>query len=529
MQLSVRQRLYLLATIFTFSFVGYGSWSFYSLQQLKINGPLYAEVIEGKDLIADILPPPVYIIESYLTVLEQTLPNADQAALQQKLQRLADEYQTRRRFWQQQGLSPELIQALEKADSFAARFYQLAATPSDTEQRQQLTELYQQHRLAIEQVVALANKQVQATEQKAAQLISRTITGLIVMFVAALAAVLVVAWRLQQSVQRPLDGMQHALRRIASQRDLTGRVPVLRADEFGQTAESVNQLLSQLAAVLELVYRDSQQVRSASEQLQQQAQKLVQSAASAESSSTLIESTLQTNDQHLSQLAQQSQHAAGTSSHSGDLSTRGAATVQQANQALRSMGDEIAQSAAIMQTLDAQTSSINQVVQLIGSVADQTNLLALNAAIEAARAGESGRGFAVVADEVRALAGKTSQATEQINQLIAQVQNTSHQANGRMQHVLALASASGDLASQAESSMQQITEEAHSVVGAVAQIQHEVTFQQQSSEKLLMTAGQVQQVAAVTADAASSTAQASGHLTKLAAELQQQLGQWTFR
>ncbi|HAT41122.1 MAG TPA: hypothetical protein DCS87_05280 [Rheinheimera sp.] len=530
MQLSVRQRLYLLATIFTLSFVGYGSWSFYSLQQLKINGPLYAEVIEGKDLIADILPTPVYIIESYLTVLEQTLPNADQPALQQKLQRLADEYQTRRRFWQQQGLSPSLVQALDKADMFAAKFYQLAATtPSDSEQRRQLTELYQQHRLAIEQVVTLANQQVQTTEQKAAQLISRTITGLIVMFVAALAAVLTVAWRLQQSVQRPLDGMQHALRRIASQRDLTERVPVHRTDEFGQTAESVNQLLSQLAAVLELVYHDSQQVRSASEQLQQQAQRLVQSAASAETSSTLIESTLQTNDQHLSQLAQQSQHAAGTSSHSGELSTQGAATVQQANQALRSMGDEIAQSATIMQTLDAQTSSINQVVQLIGSVADQTNLLALNAAIEAARAGESGRGFAVVADEVRALAGKTSQATVQINQLIAQVQNTSHQANTRMQQVLTLALASGELASQAESSMQQITEKAQSVVGAVAQIQHEVTFQQQSSEKLLMTAGQVQQVAAVTADAASSTAQASGHLTKLAADLQQQLGQWTFR
>ncbi len=98
-----------------------------------------------------------------------------------------------------------------------------------------------------------------------------------------------------------------------------------------------------------------------------------------------------------------------------------------------------------------------------------------------------------------------------------------------MQQVLTLALASGELASQAESSMQQITEKAQSVVGAVAQIQHEVTFQQQSSEKLLMTAGQVQQVAAVTADAASSTAQASSHLTKLAADLQQQLGQWTFR
>lgn len=375
----------------------------------------------------------------------------------------------------------------------------------------------------------LANQQVQQTEQNAAQLISRTITGLLLMFVAALALVLIIAWRLQRSVQRPLDAMQHTLQRIAHQHDVTERIDVQTSDEFGQTARALNQLLSQFSELLEVVNRDSQQVRLASEQLQQQAQRLVQSAASAETSSNSIESTLQTNDQHLTQLAQQSQQAADTSSHSGALSTRGAATVQQASAALRAMGDEIAQSAAIMQTLDAQTSSINQVVQLIGSVAEQTNLLALNAAIEAARAGESGRGFAVVADEVRALAATTSQATVQINQLIAQVQSTSHQANARMQQVLALAATSGELAQQAESSMQQITHEAQSVVGAVGQIQHEVLFQKQASGTLLQTAGQVHQVASVAADAASSTAKASGHLTKLAAELQQQLDQWTYR
>jgi len=100
-------------------------------------------------------------------------------------------------------------------------------------------------------------------------------------------------------------------------------------------------------------------------------------------------------------------------------STEGMTTIKRIYADTKNLGTSITDSVMIMDKLNKNSLSIQEVLALIDDVADQTNLLALNAAIEAARAGEHGRGFAVVAEQIRGLAEKTQKATHDIADVIS--------------------------------------------------------------------------------------------------------------
>ena len=93
---------------------------------------------------------------------------------------------------------------------------------------------------------------------------------------------------------------------------------------------------------------------------------------------------------------------------------------------------------AVIQRLDASSTEIGKVVQLIATIAKQTNLLALNATIEAARAGEAGRGFAVVASEVKDLANETATATNEIGGQVGGIRADTQNAVSAIEEMQAL-------------------------------------------------------------------------------------------
>ncbi|MEK3730645.1 globin-coupled sensor protein [Lysinibacillus sp. FSL W8-0953] len=100
------------------------------------------------------------------------------------------------------------------------------------------------------------------------------------------------------------------------------------------------------------------------------------------------------------------------------VSSEGYTKIVSINEQTGTIHHKTVEMANMVEQLDASSSKINAVVEIVKSISGQTNLLALNSAIEAARAGEHGKGFAVVANEVGKLADQTKSSVEQIAELI---------------------------------------------------------------------------------------------------------------
>ncbi|WP_010287069.1 methyl-accepting chemotaxis protein [Kurthia massiliensis] len=169
---------------------------------------------------------------------------------------------------------------------------------------------------------------------------------------------------------------------------------------------------------------------------------------------------------------------------------------------VQKMVDQNRQSLGTIQKLEENADEIENIIQLVSAIADQTNLLALNASIEAARAGEHGKGFAVVAEEVRKLADGSSEAANNVTNLIHAMQTNVKDVVASMNEQVTTTEKEVQRVATTTAAVDGMTSMIHEMASAVTEIS---TLADQQRNMLEQTAAQSQEVAAIAKQTSAGT------------------------
>lgn len=242
-----------------------------------------------------------------------------------------------------------------------------------------------------------------------------------------LVAAIFLAVIVTRSISKPLGRINKGLSQL-SKGDLSTKLPQEGNDEFSALSAKVNSLTDSLRELVgNILEQEKRLIDITKESVELGNKSLSEVDKQREQVTVTSTNTKHVQEKSRSNLAQINE-AMDALRDITKQSTDIGQLVQKSSQQVGNQAKQADSSAQIINRLDDNSRNIGSILDVIKTIAEQTNLLALNAAIEAARAGEQGRGFAVVADEVRTLANRTHDSTEEIEQMIGNLQKDAAQA-----------------------------------------------------------------------------------------------------
>jgi methyl-accepting chemotaxis protein len=510
-----KSKLSLLIGVSVLGFLVFGLVAYLTVDKVKVGGAAYAQIETGKDIQADYAPPAGSILEA--RILASVMEDAtDKAELQKKIDQFRERAAALDKAHERWSAAAngKLKEAIERSYKPAREYFQAAErefiplllagekVKAHEIRVKVMRQLTAEHTQAVDEVIKLAQEDVDKTKQDAASVVSARTAVLLAIGVAVIVIVTIFGFLIARGILTPLAHTMKVLDSVA-QGDLTQHLEIDSQDEIGTMAKSLNQAIESMHSTVVSISGTAQHVASASEELSATSQQITSNSEETSTQAQVVSSASEQVNKNLQTVATGSEEMSASikeiaknAHESAKVATGAVKVAEETNQIVGKLGDS--------------SIEIGQVIKVITSIAQQTNLLALNATIEAARAGEAGKGFAVVANEVKELAKQTAKATEDISRKIEAIQGDTKNAVGAI--------------SQISEVIKQVNDISNTIATAVEEQNATTNEMARNASEAARGAGEISKNISGVAGAAQNTAKGANDSAKAAHSLAEMSG-----